>query len=155
MILSCLRADGRCKLAQVSRTTNVPISTLFERLRAYKGTVLAKTTSLLNFNEIGFATRAHLLIRCQRQREEVKQKLLEYANVNSLYRVNNGYDYLAECVFRTLQDAEIFSEQLRTTFDAIVRVQYILADLKRETFLSDPNLVHHVYPTRHSSGQPF
>jgi DNA-binding Lrp family transcriptional regulator len=142
LILSCLRANARCRLAEVSRRTHIPISTLFEKLRSYHGTVLTKTTSLLDFSAIGFSTRAHLLIRCTKQRDAVKQTLLANHNVNSLYRVNNGHDYLAECIFRTMHDAETFAEHLRTTYDAVIRIQYVLADLKRETFLSDPSLVH-------------
>lgn len=144
LILSCLRANARCRLAEISRRTHIPISTLFEKLRGYRGTILTKTTSILDFSALGFSTRANLLIRCTKQRDDVKQHLLVNYHVNSLYRVNNGHDYLAECIFRTMNDAESFAEHLRTTYDTVIRIQYVLADLKRETFLSDPALIHQV-----------
>lgn len=144
LILSCLRANARCRLAEVSRRTHIPISTLFEKLRAYRGTVLTKTTSLLDFSVLGFNTRANLLIRCPKNKDAVKHALLTSLNVNSLYHVNNGCDYLAECIFRTMHDAERFAEHLRATHDAVIKLQYVLADLKRETFLSDPELINHV-----------
>jgi DNA-binding Lrp family transcriptional regulator len=142
IVLSHFRQDARCRLTSLSRTTGIPVSTLFDKLNAYKDGVVQKTISLLNFDAVGFGTHASVLLRCGKDRDSVKQYLLHHVLVNSLYKVNNGFDFLAECVFRNMKDLEAFVDHLRSSFDIkSSEVYYLVDNLKREGFLADPSLV--------------
>lgn len=142
IVLSHFRQDARCRLTALSRTTGIPVSTLFDKITSYQHDVVHKTISLLNFGALGFGTRAHVLFRCGKDRDSFKEHLLKHAFVNSLYKVNNGFDFLADCVFRNMKELEGFIEQLRNSFDVRSNeVYYIVDDLKREEFLADPSLV--------------
>ena len=111
-------------------------------MNTYDGKVVHKTISLLNFGEIGFGTRANVLLRAGKDKEQLKRHLIDHLFVNSLYKVNNGFDYLAECVFRSMKDLESFIDHLREQFDVRgSEVYYVVDDLKREGFLADPSLV--------------
>lgn len=141
-VLSHFRQDARCRLTALSRRTGIPVSTLFDKMTNYQGNVVYKTISLLNFSALGFGTRANVLLRGGKDREELKNHLVNHPLVNSLYKVNNGFDFLAECVFRSMKDLEAFVDHLRNTFDVRSNeVYYVVDDLKREGFLADPSLV--------------
>lgn len=141
-ILSHFRRNARCRLTTLSRLTGIPVSTLFDKLSEYESSVVHKTVSLLNFGAIGFGTRANVLLRAGKDRELLRQHLLKHAWVNSLYKVNNGFDFLAECVFRDIKDLEDFLDQLKAKHDIkACEVYYVVDDLKREAFLADPAFI--------------
>ncbi|HSU73219.1 MAG TPA: Lrp/AsnC ligand binding domain-containing protein [Candidatus Binatia bacterium] len=142
IVLSHFRQDARCRLTALSRATGIPVSTLFDKLTAYQQDVVVKTISLINFDAVGFGTHAQVLLRCGRDRDGVKDYLVKHPLVNSLYKVNNGFDFLAECVFRTMKELEHFVEHLRAELDVrSTEVYYLVDSLKREGFLADPSLV--------------
>lgn len=135
-IISQLRQNGRIPLTELSRKTGMPVSTLHIRLRhnIKKGTI--KPNALVNFEKVGYATRAHILLTA-----EEKDKLLEYLNkhpnVNSLYKINNGWSLMMECAFKDMCAMETFVEELENNFRIKQKqVHYILTELKREGFLA-------------------
>lgn len=141
VVLSLFRQDARRRLTTLSKETGIPVSTLFDKMTAFDGNVVHKTTSLLNFNQMGFEAHANVLLRAGKNREQLKMHLMDSLFVNSLYKVNNGFDYLAECVFRTMGDLERFLDVLRERFDVQSQAHYVVDDLKREAFLADPSFV--------------
>jgi DNA-binding Lrp family transcriptional regulator len=142
IVLAHFRRNARCRLTALSRETGIPVSTLFDKLSAYEEHIVSKTISLLNFGALGFPTRANVLLRGGKDREELKHHLLMHGAVNSLYKVNNGFDFLAECVFRNMKELEEFIDRLRSDYDVKGHeTYYVVDDLKREAFLSDPSLV--------------
>ena len=139
-LIACLRKNGRETLTRISKKTNVPISTLYDKLRSEKMNIITKHTCLLNFTQIGFNTRAKISLKVDKEsRDLVKDFLIKDFNVNSLYKINNGYDFMVEVVFKDLKDLEDFIERLEERFRILeYKVYYIIDDLKREAFLSSP-----------------
>jgi DNA-binding Lrp family transcriptional regulator len=75
-----------------------------------------------------------------------RQKLLELLdksrNVNSLRKINNGWDYMAEVVFPGVKEVEEFIETIEEQIRLKGRkVFYIIDEIKRESFLSNPSTV--------------
>jgi DNA-binding Lrp family transcriptional regulator len=145
MLTAYLRQNSRTSLTILSRKTGVPVSTIFDRLKSNK--VILKNTALLDFNKLGYSTRANILLRGRKDR---KEKLMEFLvnsfNVNSLYKVNNGYHFMAECIFKDIKELEDFLEVLDERFAVKTKeVHYIIDELKKEAFLSQPELVDLVY----------
>ncbi len=137
LILRHLRQNARENLTHISRKIKIPVSTLFDRLKQLEQSAIRKYAILLDFRKMGFAVRPTLLIRCDpTDREELKKYLLFNEHVNTLIRVNNGYDYLAECVFKDMDTHQEFIDHL-APFRAQIKEHFVLEDLKRETFLCD------------------
>lgn len=142
-IISNLRANSRQTLTNMSKSTKIPISTIYDRLKANEGKLIKRHTCLLDFNRLGFTTRANVLLRVDRSnREDLKEYLEKHRNVNSLYKINNNYDFLFEAVFKQIKELEEFLEQIEDKFKIKSKqVFYIIEDVKRESFLADPQIL--------------
>lgn len=142
LILACFRKNARRNLTKVSREIHIPVSTIFDKLKRYEGSLIRKYTSLLNFTELGFDVRVNLIIRADRgNKKELGEYLVKNESVNSVFRINNGYDFLIEAIFRNMKEFQGFSERLEEFKIKGKETFYILDDLKREAFLSEPDLV--------------
>ncbi len=118
----------------------MPVSTVHDRMKKIKQSLVAKYTCLLDFRKIGFNTRAHIVLRLSKKedRASIKEYMLTHQNVNSIYKINNGYDFLAELVFKDLYELENFIENLDEKFKIREKkIYYIIEDVAREKFLSD------------------
>lgn len=140
IVLSALRQNARLSLTKMSRTTKVPVSTIYDKLKQYERTIIKKHTSIVDFTKLGYNTRANVLIKVGRdQREKLQEYFDKCGNVNSAYKINNGYDYLVELVFVHIKDLEDFMENLETQFSIQKQeTYYVIDDLKKEEFMSNP-----------------
>ncbi len=138
-MLSYLRKNGRERLTKISRQTKMPVSTLFDMLQ--KTNKIVKNTCLLDFSKLGFSIRANVILKVKpTQRTQLKEFLINYVNLNSLYQINNGYDFMVEVVCQELDELETFLEKIEDDFDIVEKnVYYIIKDIAREQFLSNPN----------------
>lgn len=140
VLLAHLRKNGRAKLAHISKQTDIPVSTLFERIRNPLGSYVTKYTCILNNSELGFNSRATIILKVDKeQKHEIGQFLEKHQNVNSLFKINNGYDFLLDAIFRQMGDMEEFIEQLERKFRIKHKeVYFIIGEVKQESFLADP-----------------
>ncbi len=147
LVLTHLRQNARQALTKISRKTSIPVSTLHERLKHFESDYIVKYTGLLDFAKLGFNARANILVKANKDNKDaLKGSLLKNPNVNSIYRINNGFDFMVEVVFRYLRDVEEFIENMEEKFKIKAKeVYYIIDDLKKEEFLADPILVDVVY----------
>jgi len=141
-----LRKNARETLTEMSKKTNIPVSTLYDKLKVHEKELIQKHTCLVDFTKLGFNTKAQILIKVDRDvREEVREYLLKEFNVNSVYKINSGYDFMIEGIFKHVKDMEDFLEKLDEKFKLKEQqVYYVIEDVKREGFLSDPQLVEMV-----------
>lgn len=143
LVMAHLRKNARMKLTAMSRLTNLPVSTIFDRLKYHEGGLIRKHICLIDFEKIGFHTRANVMFRVgKKDKNNVKAFLEKNPNVNSIYKINNGYDFLAEVVFRNISNLEEFLEEMEERYDIKTKeVHYIIDDIKRESFMSDPQIL--------------
>ncbi len=137
LILSTLRKDSRRSLTTMRKEINLPISTIHEKIKDYRNNIIKKTTAILDFGKLGFKTKAQLLLKSELS---TKSQLLDYLkkspHVNTLTKINNGYDYYAEIIFTDMIEAENFVEELSIKFPLQkTKIFYTLEDIKREEFL--------------------
>jgi len=137
-IITELRKNARESLTRMSRTTGIPVSTIFDRIKLYHGGIITKHTCLLDFDELGYSTRAKATVKVERdQRNELMGYLKEHPNVNSLYKINSGFDFLFELVFRNIRDLEEFMEKLEENYGVTEKqVYYVVDEIKREDFMT-------------------
>jgi len=72
-------------------------------------------------------------------RDRLTELLRNSQNVNSLLRINSGWDLMAEVIFPNYKEIEDFLEAIEekvTLKDK--KVIYVIEELKREEFLSNP-----------------
>lgn len=153
LVFMQLRNNARISLRELSRKSKMPISSVFDCLKGFSGEVIHKQVALLNFDKIGFHVKANLKFRVDKKdREKLKNHLMKNWNVNSLYRINNGFDFSAECIFKNINELERFLENLEDNFKIRKKeICYILDDLKRETFFSQPELIDVIRDTKNNS----
>ncbi len=139
-IITQLRTDARMPLTDMSRKINMPVSTIFDRMKS--NNLITKHTSLLDFSKLGY-TRANIFLKVEREdKEQLKESLLKNQSINSVYRINNGFDFLIECVFRQMKEVEEFIDQIESKFKIReVKSFFVIEDIKREMFLTDPNFL--------------
>jgi len=96
---------------------------------------------LLSFGKLGFLTNAYVLLKVEKERKtDILSKLSVCPNINSCFKVNNGWDFMLEVVFRDMCSCEEFIESLEQYGVIDKEVHYVLDELKREAFLSDPDM---------------
>jgi len=137
--ISKLRQNSRESLTNISRKTKIPISTLYDRLKEHEKSLILKHATLLDFSKLGYNCRANILLRTNKEcRDKLMTFLKGHPAVNNLYKINNGFDCMAEAVFCNVKELENFIESLDLDFNIEdKRTHYIIDDLKREAFLSD------------------
>lgn len=137
VLLSYFRANARNSLTRISRKTNIPVSTIFDKLKDYEQQVITKHTSLLDFKKLGFDVKTQILFKIRRDvRDDFQTFLLTHPRVNSIYRVNNGFDFLVEAIFVDMEDLDRFLEAANDRGVEKRHEYFILEDLMREAFLA-------------------
>lgn len=138
LLLRCLRSNARATLTEISKETKIPISTLFDKLKVQQGNIIAKHTSIINFEKLGYHAHVQIFLKAPVELREHLAKYLQYnEQINSVFKINNGFDFFAEGVFSQVQEAEAFISNLESRFSPLeYKTHYIIEDLKREEFLN-------------------
>ena len=143
LIMSYFRKNARLNLTKISRDTGVPVSTIYDKLKKYEGSVIKKHTALVDFQKLGYELRVNVLLKSSNStKAELCSFLLKFPNINSLLRINNGFDFLAEGIFRNMAEVQSFYEKLEKFNIQQIQEFFIIEDIKRESFLSDPDLLN-------------
>lgn len=137
-ILSYIRNNARESIVQISKQTNIPQSTVYQKLQQYQQYLIKKHTCLFDFKKLGFPTRAHIAIKVNKSD---RMNLLEFIqgkpNINSAYKVNHDFDFMLECIFKNYEELKLFVEDLEEKFDiGRKQVHQLHECIKKETFLT-------------------
>lgn len=140
LIISNLRRNARESLTKISKSTGIPVSTIFDRLRLHESGLIKKHTAIVDFARLGFATRASIMLRAKKDdKSPLREYLSKQENVNSIYRINNNFDYMVEGIFKDIKDLEEFLERLEEKFSIEEKeIHYIVDEIKKEEFMSRP-----------------
>ena len=142
-IISLLRRNSREKITSISRKTKIPVSTVYDRIKANNGKIIKKNVSLIDFSKLGYSIRMHLLLRTS-QRDKIENFSLKNKNVNSVFRIDGDYDYSLDCIFKDMGEIQEFLNIVNSSF-AIEKMSicYVLDEIVREKFLegwkNEPN----------------
>lgn len=142
LLLCSLRKNAREKLTTISRETHIPVSTLHDKLSGMLGGIVRRHTTLLDYGKLGYQCRAHLLINAPSDRKErLREWLARHPNVNSAFKINNGFTFMLDVVFESLDRLDDFTDSMERDFGVTsTQTHYIIDEIKREAFLTDPFL---------------
>src|SRR3989339_429984 len=134
-IIAHLRQDSRRNLTRISKHTMMPVSTIFDRMKKYNKDIITKSTILVDFKKLGYDIKVNILVKiCQEKRDPLKNFLESCLSVNSVYRINNGFDYFIEAIFKDMMQSEQFNDKIDALGAELKQVHYILEEIKREEF---------------------
>ncbi len=133
LILACLRRNARASLAQISRETGIPVSTVFDRIKRIERKYLIKHTSILDLQALGKALRVNIIFSSQLPK--VEHYLFSSPKVNSVYRTDSGF--FVEGIFSNMAELQDFYNDLDSLGAKDRKEFHILDELKREEFLTD------------------
>ena len=139
-ILCHLRTNARKKITEIAGETGICATTIYDRVRGHEKKLFRKYVALLDFSKLGFYSTTNFAIRCsERDRERLAKFLMEHPSINSLHRVNSGYDFLAEGVFRDIKESTKFAELLKKDYQIeAMHLFNVIEELKKEELLSKP-----------------
>ena len=135
-ILCQLRKDSRQSLAEISKKTNIPVSTVFDKLRKLEGILITKHTSFIDLSRIGYNIKAVFFVKSDKK-EEFRNFSVNHKSINTISRINNNYDYLIEAIFRNMGELYGFIEEMENFNVKKMSHHYIEEDVKREGMFSD------------------
>ena len=137
-ILSHLRNNARKKVTHISDALEIPVTTIYDKIRAHEKKFVKKHVTLLDFPSLGMHARANLAIRVDRDiKPQLQTYLMQHPNVNSLSKVNFNADFIAEVVIPNMVLVEDFVDNLEKKFNVNnIQVYSIIDDLKKEDFLT-------------------
>jgi DNA-binding Lrp family transcriptional regulator len=138
LLLAHLRKNGRATLTGLSPIIKVPVSTLHDKLKSQN--VIKKHTCIVDFTSLGFTTTATILLKTKKEeKDELRRFLLQHKNVNSVYKINSGFDYLIEGIFHNFVELESFVEEVEEAFSIRGKqVFYVIEEVCKEIFFADP-----------------
>ena len=153
LLISFLRQNARETLTNLSKKTSIPISTIYDSLK--ENNYITRNTCLLDFEKLGFHTRVNIFLKSSaKNRKELENYLVGHQNVNSVFRINNNFDFLIEGIFKQVKDVQEVIELLEKNFGDLKKdIFYITEELMKEEFLSSPDLVQ-TQKTSKMTGNP-
>ncbi len=131
-LLKLLRGNARITLADASRITGVPKSTLFDWLRELERTQIKRYVSLYKYEAMKFLRVYIVVVPRKDKRLEVVELLRDSESVNTAFRSTNTY--VAELVVETFFELNTFVEQLSKV--ARVKEYMVLETVCVEEFFS-------------------
>lgn len=147
MLLTYFRNNARKPLTRISRETHIPVSTIFDKLKAYEKELIKKYTTLIDFKKVGFDIHALMLFKVDKaSKQSFQEFIMRHHRVNNVFRVNNDYDFVVEAVFKDMADYQDFIDRT-DSFDVHERKDFfIVREITRESFLSRPEHIELLFP---------
>ena len=138
-IIAHMRTNARKKVTEMSKEVKMPATTIYDKIRNHerKG-IVKRHVALVDFSKLGFNTKVMLCLSVGRdRREELKKYLMQHPNINSLYRIDFGPDFIAEAIFQDNSKLQEFLDYIDTTFRIDeVKTYNISQELKKEEFMT-------------------
>jgi len=133
-LLAHLRENSREKLTTISRKTNIPISTLFDLLKELQTGLITKSTVLLDYSKLGYHTRAKVFLKVNNDsKDKLKNHLNLNPNVNTVFKINNKWNFIIETVHKNIKELDDFLEKLEDNYNIEDKqIHYLVDEVKRE-----------------------
>lgn len=137
-ILKLLRENARATVTEIAHKTELPRSTVYEKIKKFRQTgIINKYSCLVNFNQIGLPISVKVLFKADSMdREKLGKLLMESPHTNNVLKLGNDFDYLSSFMFSSMDELHKYLDFLGENCKLQdSRVLYVAKELKREGFL--------------------
>ena len=140
-ILAMLRQNSRRRSKEISTETKIPLKEVNAFMR--NNNCIKKNTAIVDFERIGYKIKLFLALSVSSmQKESVEEFLTKSLHANTIHKINNGYDFLAELIFKDMDESNNFIENLETRFRVYDKKEYYILETKKEQiFMTNHNFV--------------
>jgi len=108
-----LRNDSRQDITKLAKKYGFPKSTMYDLLHRLEERKILIHASKVDFEKLGFPIQIFMIIKTTLQHKESMRRFLTgKKNINSIYTVNQGTNFLFEGIFRNQKEVEEFLEEL-------------------------------------------
>ena len=139
-IIAKLRKNARNKVTNIAKDMKIPVTTIYDKIRSqYKKGIYTKHASLIDYSKLGYFANSFLTIKVEKNdREKLKNFLNAHPNINSIYRIDSGHDFMIETVFENVGKQRDFIDETENLFHINeIRPFTILQEIKKEGFLAE------------------
>lgn len=140
-IFSLLRDNARIRLKDIAKKLHLQLDIVEKTVKGNEKII--KHTTMLDFNKLGFPIRLFLALSVQSKHvEAIEDYLQKCPNVNSILKINNGYNFMCELFFTDIQESTRFVDSLVDRFHIFHKDEYyILKSITEQKFMTSPDLV--------------
>jgi DNA-binding Lrp family transcriptional regulator len=139
ILLSSLRSGGKKNVLQIAKQNKIPKSTLFDTLYDLEKNNIFDYRAYLDFEKIGFSIKIFYVIKTNlRCKNKLRYYLKDKRNVNSLYDLGLGLDFLFEGIFKNFKEVDEFEKDLDENFEIFEKQTFnVIENVKYENFLTN------------------
>ena len=136
IIIKHLRDNARKSITDISKETQIPVSTIFKKLKDLDKSVVKKYVAVLNYELTGHHQWNVLFLKIpSNQKKEFEEFLSNHPNINNLYEIISDFNYKLETVFKNIKEYTDFVELIKEKFEVSDFKDFnIIKDVKREGF---------------------
>ena len=132
IILSYLRKNARTSVSKIASETNIPVTTVFNKLRQLEDKkIITKYTSLIDYSLLNYHVRVNFAVKADKK-TKLLDFLLQHKNVNSVSKLGNGHDFYFETIFPDMAELYAFVESLEPFGIKSIQEHHIIEDIKKE-----------------------
>jgi DNA-binding Lrp family transcriptional regulator len=139
VILSHLRENNRQSVVDIAYKTGIPVSTIYDRIRACEKEVITKHTTLLDFAKLGFTLRVMVTLAVNNP-EVFEEYVKHHYHVNSVFKLDRPNEYMIDCVFANSKELLKMMADLKDKGMESNSLRYVTESLKHEDFFRDTNM---------------
>jgi DNA-binding Lrp family transcriptional regulator len=133
-IIKELRKNSRMHLKEIGKRIDMPLASVFERMKKIKNLII-KNTTILNYNQLFFPITIVFGLRINEYlKEDLYYFLKNSNNVNNFYRTSGVYNVLVEAIFVNLKQANDFSDKLKKFMPMKISEHQLIEEIKKEEF---------------------
>ncbi|PIZ50604.1 hypothetical protein COY27_06700 [Candidatus Woesearchaeota archaeon CG_4_10_14_0_2_um_filter_33_13] len=129
-IIKHLRKDARTSLLSISDVVQMPTSTIYDKInKMKKEKIITGYTALVDFKKLGINHHSKVVIKViPEHKNELLRFLQGQENVNSIYHINSGYDFMVEVLSKDIKDHLELVEKIKNSFNITEIYQYQVVD---------------------------
>ncbi|MCW1306908.1 MAG: Lrp/AsnC family transcriptional regulator [Candidatus Nanoarchaeia archaeon] len=139
-ILSLLRKNSRLSLTKIARKVDLPISTVYDRIRRLqRNGVIKKYTCLLDYRAIDYPIVARVLLKANSNKERVENLLANSIYTNTFEKINGDeFNYFSTFIAPSMEELQEFIERITEKLGIPnYKVFYVIREISEEKFLED------------------
>jgi DNA-binding Lrp family transcriptional regulator len=137
-IINALRRNGRASISKISRSTGIPVSTVFTKIRDHEKNTISRHVSLIDFQKLGYHHQNLLIKIKSEEKESFTNFIKECKNINNAFEINGDNNFLIETIHKGVKNYFQFKEDLKKN-KGIEKIDeyFVMEEIKREGFLEE------------------